>query len=246
MVILYAIYEIFVIIPVALVLTLLAAFFTAVGCSCGFGRTMGYWPGVIWAKCICWLCLSPYKVEGRENIDKDTSYIFVANHQGAFDIFLLYAGLGHSFRWMLRKGIRKMPFVGYACDKAGHIWVDEHGASGMMHTVRQALQTLKGGISIIIFPEGTRTKTGHLNRFKKGAFTLAAMLKMPVVPITIEGPYYIMQKGSFLIRPHRMKITIHQPLAAVTKEEGNEAGVDRLLHQSQRVIAESLNEPVQA
>ncbi len=147
MVILYAIYEIFIIIPVAFVLTLLAAFFTAVGCSCGFGKVMGYWPGVIWAKCICWLCLSPYKVEGRENIDKHTSYIFVANHQGAFDIFLLYAGLGHSFRWMLRKGIRKMPFVGYACDKAGHIWVDEHGASGMMHTVRQALQTLKGDVT---------------------------------------------------------------------------------------------------
>lgn len=245
MVILYALYEICIIIPVALVLTLLAAFFTATGCSIGLAKYMGYWPGVIWAKCICWLCLSPYKVEGREKIDKNTSYIFVANHQGAFDIFLLYAGLGHSFRWMLRRGIRKMPFVGYACDKAGHIWVDERGNSGMIHTVRQALQTLQGGTSIIVFPEGTRTNDGHMNRFKKGAFTLAAMLKMPVVPITIEGPFHVLKKGSWLVTPHRMKITIHEPLAAVTREEGNDAGVTRLLHESQRIIAESLNEPVQ-
>lgn len=245
MVIFYIIYEVVIILPVALILTLLAAFFTSAGCLCGFGKFMGYWPGVIWAKCICWLCLSPYTVKGREKLDKKTSYVFVANHQGAFDIFLLYAGLGHSFRWMLRKGLRKLPLVGPACDAAGHIWVDEQGATGMIHTVRQALKTLQGGTSIVVFPEGTRTKDGHLNRFKKGAFTLAGMLKMPVVPITIDGPFKVMRKDSFVIRPHRMRIIIHDPIEAVSKEEGMEAGVSRLLHTSQRIIAESLNEPIQ-
>ncbi|MBQ7237778.1 MAG: 1-acyl-sn-glycerol-3-phosphate acyltransferase [Bacteroidales bacterium] len=244
MIIFYFIYEIFIILPFGLILTILAGLATSLGCMCGFGKQMGYWPGVIWGKCFCYLCLSPYKVIGREKIDKETSYIFVANHQGAFDIFLLYAGLGHSFRWMLRKGIKKLPIVGFACDKAGQIWVDERGSSGLIHTVRQALQTLKGGTSMVVFPEGTRTKTGHLNRFKKGAFTLAAMLRMPVVPVTIEGPYLVLPKGSFLVRPHRMTITIHDPLPAVTKEEGTEQGVQRLLTESQRVIAESLNEPV--
>lgn len=245
MLILYIIYEVCIILPIFFVITVLAGFVTTVGCMCGFGKFMGYWPGVIWGKFVCWLCLSPYKVEGREKIDRNTSYVFVPNHQGAFDIFLLYAGLGHDFRWMLRKGIKKIPIAGISCDKAGHIWVDERGTTGMLHTFRQALNTLKGGTSLIIFPEGTRTATGHLNRFKKGAFTLAAMLKMPVVPITIEGPYHIMKKGSFLIRPHRMRLIIHDPLPAVTKEEGQEAGIDRLLHQSQRVIAESLGDPIQ-
>ncbi|MCR5394070.1 MAG: 1-acyl-sn-glycerol-3-phosphate acyltransferase [Bacteroidales bacterium] len=244
MIVFYIIYEVCIILPCALILTILAGLFTTIGCMCGMGKIMGYWPGVIWGKCICYLCLSPYKVEGREKIDKKTSYIFVANHQGAFDIFLLYAGLGHSFRWMLRKGIKKLPIVGIACDKAGQIWVDERGSSGLIHTVRQALQTLQGGTSMVVFPEGTRTKTGHLNRFKKGAFTLAAMLRMPVVPITIDGPYHILPKGSCIVHPHRMKIIIHDPLPAVTRQEGTEQGVDRLLRESQRVIAESLNEPV--
>lgn len=245
MVVLYFLYEVIIILPIFFVATVIAGFVTTVGCMCGLGKYMGYWPGVIWGKIICWICLSPYKVEGRDRIDKNTSYIFVPNHQGAFDIFLLYAGLGHSFRWMLRKGIKKIPIAGISCEKSGQIWVDEHGATGMIHTVRQALKTLQGGTSVVVFPEGTRSKDGHLNRFKKGAFTLAAMLKMPVVPITIDGPYKIMKKGDFLIRPHRMKIIIHNPLPAVTKEEGMEAGVDRLLHESQRIIAESLNEPIQ-
>ncbi len=184
-------------------------------------------------------------VEGRENINKETEYVFVANHQGAFDIFLLFGFLNHDFRWMLRKGLRKIVFVGAACERAGHIYVDSHGTSGMMHTIRQALATLKEGHSLIIFPEGTRSNDGHLGTFKKGAFTLAAMLKVPVVPITIEGPYKVMQKGSWLIHPHHLKLTIHQPLEPVSRKEGTDAGVDRLLHESQRVIAESLGEPLQ-
>lgn len=242
MIILYILYEVCIILPIFLVLSILAGFVTTVGCMCGFGKFMGYWPGVIWGRLVCWLCLCPYKVEGREKIDKNTSYVFVPNHQGAFDIFLLYAGLGHDFRWMLRKGIKKIPVAGISCEKAGQIWVDEHGTTGMMHTVRQALNTLKGGTSLVIFPEGTRTKTGRLNPFKKGAFALAAMLRKPVVPITIEGPYKIMKKGSFLIVPHRMRLIIHDPLPAVTKEEGQEAGIARLQHDSRQVIAESLGE----
>ncbi|MBQ0056599.1 MAG: 1-acyl-sn-glycerol-3-phosphate acyltransferase [Bacteroidales bacterium] len=245
MIVFYFIYEVLIFLPIFLVCSIVTSCITYVGCLLGFGKQMGYYPGVYWSRLTCWLALSPYKVEGREKLDKDTSYIFVANHQGAFDIFLLYAGLNHSFRWMLRRGIQKMPFIGPACDKAGHIWVDEQGASGMMHTVRGALKTLQGGTSMLIFPEGTRTANGHMNRFKKGAFTLAAILKLPVVPITIDGPYKVMPKSTLLIRPHRMRLIIHDPLPAVTKAEGNEAGVARLLHDSQRVIAESLGEPIQ-
>ncbi|MBP5764453.1 MAG: 1-acyl-sn-glycerol-3-phosphate acyltransferase [Bacteroidales bacterium] len=244
MIILYFLYEICIFLPVFLVLTIITSLVTYIGCMIGLGKYMAFWPGVIWSKATCYLALCPYKVIGREKLDPKTSYVFVANHQGAFDIFLLYAALGQPFRWMLRKGIRKLPFVGPACDKAGHIWVDERGASGMMHTIRQAMQTLKGGTSIIVFPEGTRTASGHLGRFKKGAFTLAAMLRMPVVPITIEGPYKIMKKGSLLIHWHRMKLVIHDPLPAVTKAEGTDAGVERLLFDSQEIIAKSLGEPV--
>ena len=243
--VLYFFYQWLIFVPLLVIISIIASLATSIGCLIGNKNFWGYWPGVIWARCIVRLSLCPVTVEGRENIDKNTEYVFVANHQGAFDIFLLFGFLGHDFRWMLRKGLRKIVFVGAACERAGHIYVDSHGSSGMMHTIRQALATLKEGHSLIIFPEGTRSNDGHLGTFKKGAFTLAAMLKVPVVPLTIEGPYKVLQKGSWLVHPHHLKLTIHKPLEPVSRKEGTDAGVDRLLHESQRVIAESLGEPVQ-
>ena len=239
------IYQWLIFVPCLVIVSILASIVTMIGCWLGYSKFWGYWPGVVWAKIICWVALCPVTVEGRENIDPKTSYVFVANHQGAFDIFLLFGHLGHDFRWMLRKGLRNIIFVGPACEHAGHIFVDSHGTSGMMHTFRQALNTLKDGTSMIVFPEGTRTKDGHLHPFKRGAYTLAAMLKVPVVPLTLEGPYQVLPKGSWVMYPHRMKITIHKPLKAVTREEGNDAGVDRLLHESQKMIAETLGENIQ-
>jgi 1-acyl-sn-glycerol-3-phosphate acyltransferase len=242
MTILYFIYQWLVFMPLFIVLSILTALVTMLGCWLGKGDFWGYYPGHIWSKLTCWLALCPVTVRGRENIDPNTSYIFVANHQGAFDIFLIYGFMGHNFKWMLRKGIQKIPFIGRACTSAGHIWVDERGSKGMMQTIRQALNTLRGGMSLVIFPEGTRTKTGHLNPFKKGAYQLAGMMKLPMVPMTIEGPYQVLQKGSILIHPHRLTLTIHKPLPPISKEEGSEAGVARLYEESRRVIAESLGE----
>jgi 1-acyl-sn-glycerol-3-phosphate acyltransferase len=242
MTILYFIYQWLIFMPLFLVLSILTALTTMIGCRLGNGDFWGYYPGHIWSKLTCWLALCPVTVRGRENIDPNTSYIFVANHQGAFDIFLIYGFMGHNFKWMLRKGIQKIPFIGKACTSAGHIWVDERGSKGMMQTIRQALSTLRGGMSLVIFPEGTRTKTGHLNPFKKGAYQLAGMMKLPMVPMTIEGPYEVLQKGSIIMRPHRLTLTIHKPLPPISREEGSEAGVTRLYEESRRIIAESLGE----
>jgi 1-acyl-sn-glycerol-3-phosphate acyltransferase len=242
MTILYFFYQWLIFMPLFLVLSILTALTTIVGTWLGNGDFWGYYPGHYWSKLTCWLALCPVTVRGRENIDPHTSYIFVANHQGAFDIFLIYGFMGHNFKWMLRKGIQKIPFIGRACTAAGHIWVDERGSKGMMQTFRQALNTLRGGMSLVIFPEGTRTKTGRLNPFKKGAYQLAGMMKLPMVPMTIEGPYEVLQKGSIIIHPHRLTLTIHKPLPPITREEGNEAGVTRLYEESRRVIAESLGE----
>ena len=245
MIVLYFLYEWLIFMPLFILVTILAAVTTIIGCHLGNNDIWGYYPGVVWARVVAFIALCPCEVKGKENLDPKQSYVFVANHQGAADILLLFGYLGQPFRWMLRQGIKKIPFMGRACDISGQIWVDESGARGILHTVRLAISTLKNGKSVIIFPEGTRSKNGHLNRFKKGAFTIAAMLKLPVVPVTLEGPFDVLPKGSVLIHPHRMKLTIHKPIPAVTKEEGNEAGVDRLLHTSQRVIAEYLGEPIQ-
>lgn len=122
--ILYITYQVCFALPILLVLTILTALVTIIGSLIGGAHTWGYYPGKIWSQLICYILLIPVEVHGREKIHKRTSYVFVPNHQGAFDIFLIYGFLGRNFKWMMKKSLRKIPFVGKACESAGHIFVD--------------------------------------------------------------------------------------------------------------------------
>ena len=237
--VLYLIYQFVIFLPIMLVLTILATIITMIGCAVGNGDFWGYYPGKIWAKLFCIMSLCPVKVKGYENIDKNTSYVFVANHQGAYDIFLIYGYLNHNFKWMMKQSLSKIPFVGAACKSSGQIFVDDSGRSGIRQTIEQAENTLKEGMSMVIFPEGSRTLDGHIHRFKKGAFQLAYDVKLPIVPVTIEGPFKVMKRGTFLIHPHKLQMTIHKPIYMKFEKETE---VDEIKTQAFNIIAASLGE----
>lgn len=210
--ILYRIYQLCIALPILLVLTLLTAVVTIIGSLIGGAHIWGYYPGKIWSQLVCAVLLIPVKVEGGEKLHKRTSYVFVPNHQGAFDIFLIYGFLGRNFKWMMKKSLRKIPFVGKACESAGHIFVDRSNPKKMISTIRQAESSLKDGVSLVVFPEGSRTLTGRLGRFKRGAFQLADDLQLAVVPVTINGSYEILPRTSKWICRHAMTLTIHTPI----------------------------------
>lgn len=210
--VLYRIYQICFALPVLLVLTLLTALTTIIGSLIGGAHTWGYYPGKVWSQLICYILLIPVKVKGREKLNKHTSYVFAPNHQGAFDIFLIYGFLGRNFKWMMKKSLRKIPFVGKACESAGHIFVDRANPRKMISTIRKAEASLKGGVSLVVFPEGSRSLTGKLGAFKRGAFQLADDLQLAVVPVTIEGSFEILPRDSKWIRRHAMTLTIHDPI----------------------------------
>ncbi len=214
---LYNIYQIVVALPLALIATLTIVPSIIIGCALGFGHFWGYYPAHLWARIILWVLLIPVKVEGRENLDKKESYVFVANHQGAFDIFLIYGHLNRQFKWMMKYQLRKMPLIGYACEKSHQIFVDKRGPKKIKATYDKARETLKGGMSVTVFPEGSRTYTGHMGEFKRGAFALADELQLPVVPLTINGSFNIMprMRDMKFVRWHRLSLTIHQPIYPV-------------------------------
>lgn len=216
--ILYYIYQICIALPILLVLTILTALVTTVGSLIGGAHIWGYYPGKIWSQLICFFLLIPVEVRGREKIHQKTSYIFVPNHQGSFDIFLVYGFLGRNFKWMMKKSLRKLPFVGKACESAGHIFVDRSGPKKIIETIEQAKRSLKNGVSLVVFPEGARTFTGHMGYFKKGAFQLADDLQLAVVPVTIDGSFDILPRKGKWIHRHRMILTIHEPI--LPKEKG--------------------------
>lgn len=160
--------------------------------------------------CILWGI--KIKVVGRENIDDKTSYVFIANHQGAFDIWAIYGYLNHNFKWLMKKSLEKVFLIGYACKKAGHVFVDNSNIAGIKETIEEAEDTLKDGMSLVIFPEGSRTWDGKMRPFKRGAFMLAGEFRLPIVPITIDGSFTAMPRTTYNVTPTTITMTIHKPI----------------------------------
>lgn len=236
MIILYRIYQLLIMLPVVVVSTIITAVLTAVGSMLGGSRWWGYWPAKIWSNIFCWVTLVSVSVKGRENIDRNTSYVFVANHQGAYDIFSIYGFLGHNFKWMMKKSLEKIPFVGWACKCSGQIFVDNSTPHAIKATMDAAKRQLQGGMSLVVFPEGARTLTGKLGRFKRGAYTLAVEFGLPVVPVTINGAYEILPRTGKLPHWGRITLTIHKPI--YPGEDGHD--LTGLMDDSRAAIESSL------
>jgi len=238
---LYKLYQLFIVLPIGLLVTVVLCIIIVIGCLLGSAHFWGYYPGKIWAQCICRLLLLPIKVEGREKISKKNSYVFVANHQGPMDIFLIYGFLGRNFKWMMKKSLRKTPLIGYTCERAGHIFVDKSGPKKIQETIEHARETLRGGTSLVVFPEGSRTFTGHMAKFRKGAFQLADEIGLPIVPITIDGSFDVLTRmaGFNFVNYHSMRLVIHDPIYPQGK--GAEA-IQYAMEKSYEVIMAALPE----
>ena len=238
--ILYKVYQLFIALPIIFVATVLTSLITILG---GFinAHVFGYYPGRIWSKVVLRVLLLPIHVEGREHLHPCQSYVFVANHQGPVDIFLIYGYLGRNFKWMMKKALRKMPLVGVACEKARHIFVDKSGPKAIKETIDKARATLQNGTSLVVFPEGSRTFTGHMGLFRKGAFQLADDLQLPVVPVTIDGSFDVLTRmaGFNFVHWHPLRLVIHEPIPPVG--EGKE-DIKHTMEEAYRVIMNSLPE----
>lgn len=209
---LYLVYQFLIAGPIFVVLTLITAMITGIGCTIGSSDFWGYWPPHIWSRITCYIFLMRVSVVGRNNINPKESYVFVANHQGAYDIWLIYGFLNHNFKWLMKKSLEKIFAVGPACKKAGHVFVDDSSVAGIKETIQESEKNLRDGMSLVIFPEGSRTFDGKMDTFKRGAFMLAAEFQRPVVPLTIDGSFKAMPRTTYKMTPSKIKLTIHKPI----------------------------------
>ena len=210
--VLYFLYFWLIAVPVFLLATVVTALTVIVGCMWGREKFFSFYPGMFWSKATCYLVWCPVKVRGRENLVKEQSYVFVSNHQSAFDIFLIYGYLGIPIKWMMKVGLLKIPLVGAACRAAGFIFVDNSTPQAAKRSIAEAKCRLKDGASLVAFPEGSRSKDGKMGRFRKGAFQVAIDQNLPIVPVTLNGPFKVMPRGTLNIFPHRMEMVIHPPV----------------------------------
>lgn len=237
---LYYIYQVCIAAPILLVATIITALVTIVGCRFGDAHYWSFHPARIWSWLIIRLLLLPISVKRLAPLDVHQSYIFVANHQGTFDIFLIYAFLSRPFKWMMKRGLRSIPFVGVACERSGQVFVDKSGPHAVEHTLKQARNVLRDGMSLVVFPEGARTFTGHPAAFRRGAFFLAVKLGLPVVPLSIDGSFDVLPRQRGLVglaHRHALRLVVGEPIFPQSAEDGE---IDRLRRVARQAVVNGM------
>ena len=159
-----------------------------------------------------WLILKSSGVgvalSGVNHIERGDPHILMANHQGAYDIFALLAYLPVDFKWLAREEIFRIPILGWAMAAAGYVSIDRRGKKKALESIERAVAKIREGVSVLVFPEGTRSPDGRIHPFKKGGFTLAIKAGVPIVPISIRGSRNVLPRGSLRVRPGKIDIMI--------------------------------------
>jgi 1-acyl-sn-glycerol-3-phosphate acyltransferase len=166
-----------------------------------------------WASLYTWVNpLWPVTVEGRERIEDNETYVLVANHLSFLDILVLFRLFRH-FKWVSKAENFHVPFIGWNMRLNGYIPLRRGDKASIRKMMAACEKTLRSGSSIMMFPEGTRSKTGELRAFKPGAFELAIRTQTPVLPITIEGTHHALPKRGFVLQGrHPIRITVLDPI----------------------------------
>ncbi len=168
-----------------------------------------------WARVSLWASGSRVVAHGLERVEPGKPFILAANHVSWFDIFAIAAVLPVDFHFVAKKELEKVPVFGLAWRAAGHISIDRSNRERAVASLRTAGRQMRSQQSVVvIFAEGTRSRTGRLLPFKKGAFVLAHETGIPIVPTVVTGSYDIMRPDTFIVRPATVHVHFEPPVFA--------------------------------
>ena len=165
-----------------------------------------------WARSSLALAGLRVHIEGLERLDPEMTYVFMANHASFLDILLAFAYFPYNFRFIIKEEIFSIPFIGWALRRSGQIPIDRQNPRRALKSLKQAAGLLKEGISLVVFPEGTRTPNGKLQEFKATLFVLPIRARISVVPVLIEGTFQALKRGSVLLNPVPLRLTFYDPI----------------------------------
>jgi 1-acyl-sn-glycerol-3-phosphate acyltransferase len=166
-----------------------------------------------WSLLIMKIIGSPTTVTGLDKIDTSRPYVYAVNHASALDIPMLYVDLPFQFRIVFKKELLSYPIVGWHLKRSGQICIDQQNPSGSIGSIRSALKGLKGGLPLVIFPEGGRTPDGEIKPFLPGAFFLAIKAQVDIVPVALVGSYELLPMNTYHIKPRPLEMRVGQPIA---------------------------------
>ena len=151
-------------------------------------------------------------VEGLERLDPQSTYIFMPNHASFLDTLLAFAYIPYNFRNIIKEEVFSIPLLGSVLRRSGQISLDRENPCRAMKSLRRAADLLKEGVSIVVFPEGTRSPSGEIQKLKAALFILPIRSRIPVVPVLIEGTFHALRRGSILVNPVPLKLTFYDPI----------------------------------
>jgi 1-acyl-sn-glycerol-3-phosphate acyltransferase len=170
-----------------------------------------HWCARMWSRLILATTGVKVDVSGLDRLEPGRTYVFVANHQSIYDIPILFWALPYQLRIIAKESLGNFPFLGWHLRRTGHMLVDR----SRPHPAKifgWASRLTANGLSLIVFPEGTRSRDGRVARFKGGSFYLALEAGIPIVPLSVVGSRHVMLKGRLATYPGHVKLVVHEPI----------------------------------
>jgi 1-acyl-sn-glycerol-3-phosphate acyltransferase len=152
------------------------------------------------------------RVEGLENVHSQETVIYCSNHASAMDIPIFFVHLPVQFRFLAKRSLFHLPFLGWHLRRSGHIAVDRGRPREAAKGFDRAAEKIREGRSVILFPEGTRSRTAEMLPFKSGSFYLAILAGVPIVPVTLNGTRHVLKPDTYHVRPGQTEMIIHKPI----------------------------------
>lgn len=169
----------------------------------------------VWSWLILKTTLVRVEVQGRDRLDTSRPCLYAANHLSALDIPTLFVHIPAQFRIMAKKELFRYPFLGWHLRRSGQLPIDQTNPITSIRSLRKAVETLREGLPLVIFPEGGRSENGHVQPFMSGAFYIAIKAQVPIVPLAIVGTYEVVPMNHFHIRPNRIQLVAGEPVSTV-------------------------------
>jgi 1-acyl-sn-glycerol-3-phosphate acyltransferase len=177
------------------------------------GDTGALMARVLWAPFVLWISRVRLERDGPyPALDPGQPYIFVSNHQGFYDIPAAYATIRHRLRFIAKRSLVFVPFVGWFIYLGGHIMIDRHNRKRSIRSLSKAAAKVRRGTSLLVYPEGTRSPDGKIHGFKKGPFVLAIEAQVPIVPVAVEGSHRVLRKHDWSVHPGSVRIRLGEPI----------------------------------
>lgn len=167
----------------------------------------------VWARGIAQFSKVDVKVDDRSGMREGQGYVVVANHMSYFDIVALFMALPIVPGFIAKQELAKVPFLAQALDLGGHVLIDRGNQKNARASLKAAAKQIRGGRTVLVFPEGTRSSDHNIGDFKLGAFHLARLSRVPLVPVGIAGSRHVMPREGLLIHAGEVRVNIGEPIA---------------------------------